>query len=813
MATRAAGRDLIVGTKLGHYRILEKIGAGGMGAIYRARDEHLDRTVAVKILPVGLLAHEESRKRFRKEALALSRLNHPNIATIHDFDTQGGMDFLVMEYIPGGTLAEKLAKGALPEKEAIALGIQLADGLSAAHEHGVIHRDLKPANLQITGDRRLKILDFGVAKLRVPVTPTAATATGDLTQSHGIVGTLPYMAPEQLLGKETDARTDIHAAGCVLYEMATGAHPFADMPAGDLVSAILSRPPSPPATVNPSISAELARITSKCLEKDPEARYQSAREIAIDLRRMGSATAPVPPLPVPHRWSKTTGVAALVVLALLLALSLIWRTGMLRTRPTPSIQSLAVLPLANVSGDPAQEYLSDGMTDELITTLGKLPSIRVISRTSIMRYKKTDKSLPEIAKELNVDAVVEGSVRRAGDRVRITAQLVQASDRRLWGETYDRDLRDVLSLQSDVAGAIVSQVRAELAPQEQKPLVRERPVNPEAYALYLQGRALWGRDTPTDNHAATDALEHSIAIDSQFAPAYAALARAYSDRLFLFEPKDEWKNRAEAAIDKALALDPDSAEAHLSRAVLLFTPAHGWQYEKATQECRQALALNPNLAEAHLTLGMIFVHIGLFEGAIHEFRQAATLNPNISEASLYTAFALTWAGKFDEASVFLRSTEPSLLAKIMTANNLLNRGRGDEAWGIMRQLLKVDPQEKLVYVSCLHAGLLAYSGKGPEAERMIREKILPEAEAMKAYGHFHHVANCVADIYAQLNKSEEAVKWLEETAATGFPCYSHFESDPALDPIRQDPRFIAFMQKLKPQWEHYKLTYGSKPTT
>jgi len=286
MANHAASQDTVVGQTLGHYRIVEKIGAGGMGEVYRARDEHLARDVAIKVLPPGTLIDESARKRFHKEALILSQLNHPNVATIHDFDTQQGVDFLVMEYIPGITLSEKVAAGSLPEKEILRLGVQLAEGLAAAHEHKVVHRDLKPGNLRVTSDGRLKILDFGLAKLRLPVTASATTES--VSETQAMAGTLPYMAPEQLLGVEIDARTDIHAAGSALYEMATGRRPFGEVERSQLIGAILRQAPEPPRQLNPQVSAELERIIGKCLEKEMENRYQSAKELAVDLRRRSS---------------------------------------------------------------------------------------------------------------------------------------------------------------------------------------------------------------------------------------------------------------------------------------------------------------------------------------------------------------------------------------------------------------------------------------------------------------------------------------------------------------------------------------------
>ncbi|HXX01256.1 MAG TPA: serine/threonine-protein kinase, partial [Candidatus Acidoferrales bacterium] len=494
MANHAVSQDVLVGQRLGHYRIAEKIGAGGMGEVYLAHDEHLEREVAIKVLPPGTLVDEHARKRFHKEALTLSKLNHPNIATIHDFDTHQGVDFLVMEYIPGITLSEKLATRPLLEKEVVALGTQLADGLSAAHEHGVFHRDLKPGNLRLTGDGRLKILDFGLAKLRLPVTASATTES--LSETHAMAGTLPYMAPEQLLGGEIDARTDIHAAGSVLYEMATGKGPFAEVERSQLIGAILRKPPLPPTTLNPKLSPELERIIGKCLEKEPENRYQSAKELAIDLRRLQTGVLSATKFAArPAKWSyaKLAGLglgSLAAVVVLLLAFNVgNWRQRLLGRVQTPHIESLAVLPVKNFSGDPSQDFFADGMTDALIADLAQIKAIKVISRTSVMHYKGTSDTLPQIAGELGVDGIVEASVVRSGDRVRLTAQLIDArQDRHLWANNYERNMTDVLGLQSELVQAITGEIRVQLAPQESERLKTTRHVDPDVYDTTLKGK-------------------------------------------------------------------------------------------------------------------------------------------------------------------------------------------------------------------------------------------------------------------------------------------------------------------------------------
>lgn len=536
---------------------------------------------------------------------------------------------------------------------------------------------------------------------------------------------------------------------------------------------------------------------------EEESDGRSSEPVRAENSAAVSGLRPLLPQRVPNK--RTVVVASLAAVAVVaIAVSLAANFAGLRDRllgrtHSPRIASLAVLPLENLTGDSSQEYFANGMTEELITTLGKIAALRVISRTSVMRYKKTDKSLPEIAKELNVDGVIEGSVMRDGNHVRITAQLIQAStDRHLWAETYDGDLRDVLSLQSEVARAIAGEIRAEVTPQEQARLASHRPVNPEAYDLYVRGKML----ADSNNKAAIEALERAVAVDPDFAPAYAALGQAYAVRLFFFEATKEWKEKAEAAVEKALSLDPNLAEVHVSRAMLLFTPEHGWQYEKAIHECRQALTMDPNLAEGHLFLAIILDHIGLLDEALQELHTAAAINPTQPGVAFFTGWTLMSKGEYREALPFLG-------VRSFHALDLWEVGQKQDAWAEIHELLKADPQETDVVLASVHTLLLADAGHGREAEKRINEKILKQAEKMKPYGHFHHVANFVADIYAQLNKPELAVTWLEKTVATGFPCYPFFEHDRALDPIRQDARFVAFMQKLKPQWEYLKSTYGS----
>src|SRR5664280_3332353 len=605
-----------------------------MGEVYRAHDEHLARDVAIKVLPPGTLIDESARKYFRKEALILSQLNHPNIATIYDFDTQQGVDFLAMEYIPGITLSEKVAAGPLPEKEVLRLGVQLAEGLSAAHDHGVVHRDLKPGNLQVTSDGRLKILDFGLARLRLPVTDNAATES--LSETQAMAGTVPYMAPEQLLGGEIDARTDIHAAGSVLYEIATGQRPFAEVELPQLIGAILRRPPVPPTTLNSRLSPKLDDIILKCLEKDADNRYQSAKELQVDLRRLTSLLS----------------TASIAVAA-----------SCKRTR-SKRIRSVAVLPLTNFSHDPEHEYFADGMTEALICDLAKLRAVKITSRTSVMRYKGSEMPLPQIADELNVDAVVEGSVMRVGHRVRITAQLIHAaSDTHLWAESYERDFEDVLLVQSEIARAIAREIRVAVTPEEARRLRRARRVNPDAYEAYLKGRFHWYKLSREHLDTALKYFQASLERDPRDPLAYGGIAAVWVSRgdCGLVPPREAFP-KAKAAALQAIELDDSLAEAHISLGMIR---AAGWEWDEAVKEYERAIELMPNSAEAHFFLSdLLLSRRRSDEWKIHIDR-ALELDPLNFFFQCFFGWHLAYLRRYDEAIAELRKTlraEPNLPA-------------------------------------------------------------------------------------------------------------------------------------------------------
>jgi eukaryotic-like serine/threonine-protein kinase len=616
--------DAFIGQTISHYRILEKLGGGGMGVVYKAEDTRLKRHVALKFLAEEISQDRYALERFQREAQAASALNHPNICTIYDVGEEHGQTFLVMEFLEGQTLKERLAGWPAKPEEVAKMGMQAAIALEAAHAKGIVHCDIKPANLFVAGREQLKLMDFGLAQLLRSVSGDSLTETH--SGLHGVAGTLPYMAPEQLRGGPVDARTDIYALGVVLYEMATGQRPFRGELAPQLIDAILHQPALLPARLNPVIPGELEHILLKCLEKDPENRYQSAKELEVDLRRLGapSTTAAIrtaTPARAPWRWPLVAGTAVALAAGIAIGLN---APGWLWHGSRPGrIESLAVLPLENLSGDPSQSYFADGMTEELITDLGQISSLRVISRTSVMHYKGTQRTIPEIARELHVDAVVEGSVERVGNQVRITAQLIEARvDRHLWAKKYERELRNALQLQDEVAQAIAREIQVKLTPQEQTRLASSRTVNPEAYDDYLKGRYFYYQWTAETDRKAHEYFQQAINKDPNYAPAWAL----WADTLKALElPPQESAKQAREALQNALQLDDSLAEVHTAIAVAKFN--YEWDWAGGARELRRSIELNPNYAEAHHCYSHYLMAQGRVEDSLRENQRALDSDP------------------------------------------------------------------------------------------------------------------------------------------------------------------------------------------
>ncbi len=520
------------GTKLGPYQITGPLGSGGMGEVYRALDTRLDRDVAIKVLPEAVATDSKVLARFEREAKAVAALSHPNILAIHDIGEDRGIRFAVTELLDGETLRARLLRERLAWRKAVEIAIAMADGLSAAHTKGIVHRDLKPENVFLTSAGLVKILDFGLARADATASTgstSAPTAAASLqTEAGSVLGTVGYMSPEQVSGEPSDARSDIFSFGCVLYEMLSGRRAFGGESRGQTLAAILRDQPPEIARSGVELPAGLDRTVARCLEKSPDERFQTARDLAFALKE--ASGGPVSMLPsasnspwLPAAHSRRVWLAALVT-AVAIAGLLVLNPGGLRDRlfplPTDKVQSLAVLPLANLSGDSKQDYFADGMTEELITNLSKIPNLRVTSRTSVMGLKSTTKKIPEVARDLGVAFVVEGSVVRDGSKVRVTAQLIDgASDKHLWADSFQRDVKDVLALQSEVAQTIARAVGARLTPQGQARLANAmRPVLPAAYDAYVRGRHEWNKRKIPNLREAIKIFQESIDADPTYAP-------------------------------------------------------------------------------------------------------------------------------------------------------------------------------------------------------------------------------------------------------------------------------------------------------
>jgi serine/threonine-protein kinase len=741
----------MIGTTLSHYRILEPLGAGGMGEVYRAHDLHLDRDVAVKVILRGSFADPTARERFRREAHVLSRLSHPGVATIFDFDTQDDVDFLVMEYVPGGTLQSRLQKGPLDLDELTRIGAEIGDALDDAHRRGFLHRDLKPGNIVLTAAGAPKILDFGLAGLL----HESHTAT-NLTQSGTILGSLPYMAPEQLRGEADDSRTDVYGFGAVLYEMATGRRPFDKDRPEALMFEILHGATRPVRSLRPEAPAELDRLIESCLSKDPALRPTSAGAVSQTLRRI--------------REQAQRGVD-----------------------PEPGrdvIRSLAVLPLDNVSRDPAQEYFADGMTEALISDLARLKALRVISRTSAMKYKGVQKALPEIARELNVDAILEGSALLVGKRVRVTVRLVSArTDETLWADRYDGGLEDVLDLQGRVAETVAKEIEVHLTPREATRLARRQSVHPEAHVEYLKGRHAYEGTSPQAIELSLRHFHRALELDPAFAPAWAGLAACHNVRAGRgMAPPAEAFDQARSAAMKALELDDSVAEAH---AALGTIAGHHRDLPGGIRYLQHAIELNPGLAIAYYHLGRLYYCSERHTEAQEAMLKALSLDPLSMLIHTTVGDAYYYAREYERSVVYYRKAidlDPRFDgAHTDLARSLEALGRFDEARREYEEGRRLSGGVAGPSFGLAH--LEASSGNEGAARRILQELIEARSHrVVSAWG--------IAALHASLGDVDEAFRWLDVAVEERASGLIFLRVHPRLDPIRQDPRYQALLRRV-----------------
>jgi serine/threonine-protein kinase len=793
---------LTAGTRLGPYEILAPIGEGGMGVVFQARDPRLDRQVAIKLLPSALAADRQAQERLRREAMAAAALDHPYICKIFEIGEEGDAVFLVMEYVAGETLDRRLRSGRMPLPETLRLAGEIAEALQEAHERGILHRDLKPSNIMLTQQGHVKVMDFGLAK-RLADLPKADDATLDsaspqFTAPGTILGTPDYMSPEQVKGSPLDIRSDLFSFGAVLAEMAGARHPFRKGSTVETLSAVLRDPPD----LNNDIPQGMTVLLQRLLAKSAEDRYGSAADVRASLSGLAASSGAAFPGKVSTgasaawRWPTAAGLAVFIGLVVYLATHFGW----LRTGPRgpgaaispQAIRSIAVLPLDNYSGDPSQDYFAEGMTDELTTDLATISQLRVISRGSVMQFKGEHRPpTPEIAKTLNVDAVLEGSVLRAGDKVRITAQLIDArADKHLWAKSFERNSRDVLALQDELASAIASEINVQLTPSEQSRLASARSVDPAVHDAYLQGRYFFNRPSDENLKKAIEQFELAVKLNPNFAPAFSGLSDAY-----LWAGYNEGvltaaeaKPKAKTAAERAIQLDDTSAEAHTSLAVFKLFYEYDWQGCEA--EFRRAFALNPNYAFAHDQFGLGLAFQGRLEEAEAEGKRAAELDPLSPQIPIDNLMGLAWQRKFQIAKAEARRAsdlDPSFYFPHWAYGWIdIQAGKISDA---IPELQKSKGMESPAFVTA-YLGY-AYGASGDRAHAMA------EMEELKKLSHGKVLPFNLALIYLGMGNRERALDNLEQAYASNSQWMGWLKEDRVFDTLHSEPRYVALMRKLR----------------
>jgi eukaryotic-like serine/threonine-protein kinase len=788
----------MLGQKLGQYLIEQKLGEGGMGVVYRAHDEKLQREVALKFLGTLPMPTSASHERALQEARNISALNHPNICTVYEVGEFEGRPFIAMEFVEGRPLSLEIPSTGLSQDQVERYGLQLADALAHAHSRGVIHRDLKAANVIVTPSGRLKVLDFGIARRFEPGRVGDGTTVIDQSweSQHTFTGTLPYIAPEILKGEEADARSDIWSLGVLLFEMAAGQRPFRGATAFELSAAILrERMPE----VSPPLPPVMRSVIEKCLDKDPGRRYQSAGEVRAALEAASTASRTHDfVIPRKERDADPFSLRNVVIFWLLVGIAagtIYWLNGRAIKGKVPvplpgAIQSIAVLPLENLSGDASQDYFADGMTDALITELSQIRKLRVISRTSVMQYKHTQKSLDQIAQELNVDAMVEGSVVRAGDRVRISAKLFQTNiEGALWAGNFERNFTDVLALQSDVATAIARGIQVELSGAEQSQLARSRSVVPEAYEAYLKGRYEAEKRTGEAFQDAESYFQKAVAKDDTFAAAYAGLADTYlSMSNYQMAPAETLIPKAKQAVEKALRLDDRLAQAHTSLAAIRFYHLEGGDLE---QEYLRAIALDPGYAQGIHWYALYLAAVGRKEESIREIKLAREIDPKSLIINANVGFLYYLAGDYSHAEEAEKNTirmDPSFvsahgyLGQIYVAKN-----QYPEAIEEFRTAVSLSPGDVAGQADLGHA--YAVAGKKSEAEEVLHEM---QAVQGKKYVSTYDFAV----VYAGLRDVNKTLEWLEKGYVERNGRLTNLAVHPQFAFLREERRFQNIVQKI-----------------
>jgi len=803
----------MIGQTVSHYRILEKLGGGGMGVVYKAEDLRLGRFVSLKFLPEELSREPLAIERFQREARAASSLNHPHICTIYDVDQYEGQSFIVMEFLEGQTLKHRISGKAMELERVPELGHQMADALEAAHAKAIIHRDIKPANIFLTERGQIKLLDFGLAKLMperkgaklaLQKSGSFGTTTQDahLTSDGVALGTVAYMSPEQVRGEELDERTDLFSLGLVLYEMSTGQRAFTGSTSGVIFDAILNRAPIPPARLNPAIPLQMELIISKAMEKDRELRYRTASDIRADLQRLKRDTDSARALPysptrssrqvVRRHWPHFLWAAILVLVLLLLAFDV----GGLRQRlfggsGASHIDSIAVLPFANLSNDPKTEYLSDGITESLINSLSQLPNLAVMSRNTVFRYKSATTDPQKVGRDLHVRAILTGRVVQSGDELLISVNLEDVeSSRQIWGEQYNRKLSSLVSVQQEIAADIYGRLRPRLAGEEKKLLARRPTENAEAYQLYLQGLFYWNKWTQGDFMKAADFFTQAVQKDPHYALAYAGLADTYSqlgDTGYV-PPSEAWP-KAKVAATQALDIDDSLPEAHTSLG--LVKEHFDWDWTGAEREFKRAIELNPNSATAHHWYGDYLSNMGRFEEGMHETKKALESDPLSLIINTSLGWQLYLAGQNEQAVEQLRKVL-DIDPKFSPARRIL-----EEVYARMgKQKEAVAERERA----------LSLSG-GPELAASIEEDFTKSGykgvlqswlEGLTELSKHSYVSSySIAESYMRMGEKQKAFEWLEKAYEEHDSGLVSVAVEPMFESIRPDARYKEIVRRMK----------------
>ncbi len=810
----------MIGQTLAHYRITAVIGAGGMGQVYRATDTKLGRDVALKMLPPETAADPARLDRFQREARALATLDHPGIVSVFSVEEADGVHFLTMQLVEGQSLDHFIPDRGFPPGQILEIGVALCDALAAAHEKGIVHRDLKPANVMV-GDRgRVKVLDFGLAKLAAPPADDilGSQLPTEMHTSDGVVmGTVPYMSPEQISGKPVDHLTDIFSLGIILYEMASGRRPFHGNSSAELISSILRDIPRSITALRSDLPAELARIIQRCLEKDPGSRYPTARALHDDLQQLRSdsgkrnrASDSIPasvgvsgtstPLSQPteqvnsKRGHRLAWLVVTVGISLVASIGVLWKT---RTPPptisTPvvapktSAPSIAVLPFVNASGNSDDEYFSDGITDELASALMKVPGLKVAGRSSAFTFKGKTVDAREVGAKLNVATVLEGTMRRSGSKIRVTVQLVSASDGlALWSERYEREAKDVFAVQDDITGAIVAALRLTLGSGPPAARLFGHSENAEAHDLYLRGRFFMFKLTEEGLRKSLDYFEQALAKDPNYAPAYAAMAFTWAWLADAVLPPREAYPKAKAAALKALELDPTNAYARTMLAIILWL--YDWDAVAAEEEFRRALQSDPNSMDAHSLNATFLCASNRWDQGLVEADHAITLDPLSAWASWTREYCLCLAGRYNETIEQHKKTE-ELDPNYYYLDSWVGMAYREKNMYAESVAEYLDAQQITGSPIAGLAVTYARMGKIAEATEILRE-LLELAKRRYVW------PEQVAMIYANLGEKDQAFAWLEKAYEARSGSMSSSLTYATYAPLRSDPRFSTFLRKI-----------------